>query len=84
MYKIGDKIRINSDLTASTTRYRFDVPPSMQKYRGEIATIQKACALGDGKTYYRIDIDSCRYGWTPDMFTLVEDDIDLQALLDLI
>lgn len=84
MYKIGDKIRINSDLTASEGRYTVPVTREMEEYRGRIVTIQNVCALRNGKTYYRIDIDNHRWGWTPDMFTLVEDDLDLQALLDLI
>lgn len=84
MYKIGDQIRINSDLTTSESRYTVPVTRTMEEYRERIATIQRACALNNGKTYYRIDIDNHRWGWTPDMFTLVEDDIDLQALLNLI
>lgn len=85
MYKVGDKICINSDLITSEGHYTVPVVRKMEDYRGRIATIQKVCALRNGKTYYRIDIDNHRWGWTPDMFTLVEEnEIDLQVLLNLI
>ena len=83
MYKTGDKIRINHDLEAGEN-YTFTVLKDMERYRGRVATIELAYKWNTSE-YYRINIDRRRYGWTADMFTLVEEhEIDLQALLDLI
>ena len=83
MYNIGDKIRINHDLKASDDDYLITVADDMIEYRDEIAIIKYVCRTLDFPYYY-IDVDHQGWAWTEDMFEPVDEDINLQALLDLI
>lgn len=83
MYKIGDKIRIKHDLQASIDRYKIGVTYDMEKYRGQITTIKEVYREAS-IAYCRIDLDHQYWAWTDDMFEPADEDIDLQALLDLI
>lgn len=68
-YKIGEKVRVRSDLTAKGYKMNNSstsdvVIPDMIKYKGLLATIEIITFSGK----YKIDIDGRKYNWTDEMF----------------
>lgn len=66
-YKIGDKVRVRTDLVVDDCYGGYSFTEGMEKYAGQIVTID---ALLDDK--YLIDEDLCFWCWTEEMFEPVE------------
>ena len=66
-YKVGDKVKVRSDLKVSTKYYMEDrsngdiVAPEMHKLVGKIVTIKRCDKYG-------YNIEECRFCWTDGMF----------------
>ena len=61
-YKVGDRVRIRTDLIANTLYSEYYFVKEMDRYKGKVANI-----IGVDLYYYRIDIDNGKYVWTDDM-----------------
>lgn len=63
-YKIGDKVEIiKHQLSGCDTRDCPSFNRNMEKFTGQIATIQMSASI-----YFRIDIDDNNWSWWPCMF----------------
>lgn len=62
-YKVGDKVKIRSDLVSDKYYGTNDFVEPMKKYLGEVATI-----ISVGNYDYSIDIDDDSWYWTDEMF----------------
>ena len=67
MYKVGDKVRVRSDLHNCEFYGGYTFEGEMESYRGKIVTITFV-----GDDYYGID-DCLMYSWTDEMFEPVEE-----------
>lgn len=66
-YKVGDKVRVRSDLHNCEFYGGYTFEGEMESYRGKIVTITFV-----GDDYYGID-DCLMYSWTDEMFEPVEE-----------
>ena len=73
-YKVGDKVRVRSDLEECIKGSGYFVMPDMCKLRGKIVTITRI--LYDDCTPLQpcYKIKEMEYYWTDDMFESVSDD----------
>jgi len=63
MFKVGDKVKIRSDLKTGHKDYSIDVVCDMKQYRGKEATITAIDSDGD----YQLDIDKEQFYWSVEM-----------------
>lgn len=73
-YKIGDKVKIRSDLESGVYYNGVDAADDMEDYMGTIVTIvsvdnRRVHGLGDiYADIYHIEEDGTEWNWTEDMF----------------
>ncbi len=67
-YKVGDKVRVKSDLYDGGMYGCCDLNEEMESYRGKIVTISLV-----GRDCYEIEEDDTSYSWTDEMFEPVEE-----------
>ena len=79
-YKVGDKVKIRTDLDINTVYNGWDCSRDMVLFGGRIATIVKC--YDDS---YHIDIDNEDYNWTDKMFEneIVEHDDEKAQTVDI-
>ena len=63
MYKVGDKIRVKSDLQVDETYGIAYYNSYMHHFAGKYTTIVSVY-----KDYYEVAIDAKKWNWTPEMF----------------
>ena len=73
-YKVGDKVRIRSDLHEDESYGGYAFSAEMESYRGKIAIITFV-----GNDYYVVDCDLL-FAWTDEMFEPVEEMSAIEAL----
>lgn len=62
-YKVGDKVRVRSDLYDDGIYGGYDFSEEMERYKGKIVTI-----ISTGRDYYETEEDDTKYAWTDEMF----------------
>ena len=63
MYKIGDKVKVRSDLKVGHVYGRYTFVDAMSEHSGEWARIISIRSVG-----YNIDIDNGKWIWSEEMF----------------
>lgn len=63
-YKVGDKVKVRSNLHTSSNYGGFDFVESMVKHKGRIATV---VFVSNDDECYELDIDSRWHNWTDEM-----------------
>ena len=63
MYKVGDKVKVRSDLQVDKMYGIAYYNSYMCRYAGKRTTIVRVFP-----DYYEIDIDAKKWNWTPEMF----------------
>lgn len=67
-YKVGDKVRIRTDLRVNTRYGNYDYIYEMEKYKGETAYITEIYrSKFDDLLSYCLDIDNGEWSWTDEM-----------------
>ena len=74
-YKVGNKVKIRSDLKEFESYGGYYFIPNMVAYRGEEAIITKV-----NSSSYFIDIDKVGWKWTDEMFESVEEMSAVEAI----
>ena len=63
-YKVGDKVKVRKDLVVDKDYGGYDFVSSMEKFKGEIVTIESV----DGNHYHiEEDESEFKYGWVDEM-----------------
>lgn len=84
-YKVGDKVKIKSDLKHGGGYYLYYVNRNMVEFRGMIVEIIYASENSSGNEHYIIKGDKNKYAWSDDMIEgLVEEttEIKLEGNMD--
>lgn len=77
-YKVGDKVRVRSDLVVGKAYSGKGFVPRMKEHLGQIVTIK--CLDADCVEYYQILEDSIKFQWTDEMFEgLAEEEYHMSA-----
>lgn len=67
-YKVGDIVKIKSDLKAGNNADDLYIAKAMTDYSGKLAHIVYACHDNECDELYEIDIDGKEYYWSNDCF----------------
>jgi uridine phosphorylase len=72
-YKVGDKVRVRSDLYDDGIYGGYDFSEEMERYKGKIVTIIST-GRDCERDYYEIEEDDTKYAWTDEMFEGLEEE----------
>ena len=78
-YKVGDRVRIRTDLITNTLYSEYYFVKEMDRYKGKVANI--ICV---DLYYYRIDIDNGKYVWTDDMLEFLTEEYKVGYMIKII
>lgn len=78
-YKVGDRVRIRTDLIINTLYSEYYFVKEMDRYKGKVANI-----IGVDLYYYRIDIDNGKYVWTDDMLEFLTEEYKVGYMIKII
>lgn len=81
-YKVGDKVRVRSDLQISRRYGTYMFASGMDDYKGSVVTISKA---HQNLYFYCIDEDGGRWIWADEMFEgLAEDELTAEEAIKIL
>lgn len=79
-YKVGDKVRVRSDLKNDVSYGSQCTVEEMMDYKGNVVTISEV-----GQTCYQIEGDEEGWSWTDEMFEgLVEDELTAEEAIKVL
>ena len=79
-YKVGDKVRVRSDLEESETYGDQTFVKQMEKYKGKLVTISETISEEHPRFYYIKEDKDENWCWTDEMFEPVEEMSAIEAL----
>lgn len=77
-YKVGDKVRVRSDLKNDVSYGSQCTVEEMMDYKGSVVTISEV-----GQTCYQIEGDEEGWSWTDEMFEPVEEELTAEEAIRL-
>lgn len=82
-YKVGDKVRVRSDLYDDEIYGGYYFSDEMESYIGKIVTITLT-GRDCGRDYYEIEEDNTKYAWTDEMFEPVEEELTAEEAIKVL